>query len=362
MKILQVMPEFALAGAEIMCENLIYELKKAGHEVIAVSMYDYHSPITERLEEHGIDIRYLGKKPGLDLSMIGKMRSLFKKERPDIIHTHRYLMQYAVPAAVLAGAKGRVHTVHNIAGKEFSKTARRLNNIFYKMCGVTPVALSELIADSIVEEYGISKDKIPVIFNGIDLTKCQVKEDNYNIEDNFKILHIGRFSEQKNHMGLLVAFADFHSRYPESELWLVGDGELRARAEEYVRENGLESSVKFLGLCDTVYSLLNEADMFILPSNFEGVPLTLIEAMGTGLPIVATPVGGVPDMLTDGESAILCDNDVSAISGAIETFYLSAEKRAQCGQAAKESSVRFSSAYTAESYIEVYKEKIGQKV
>ena len=360
MKIMQLMPEFALAGAEIMCENLIYELQKAGHEVIAVSMYDYHSPITERLEAAGIDIRYLGKKSGLDLSMIGKMRKLLKKEKPDVIHTHRYLMQYAIPAAIMAGAKGRVHTVHNVAGKEFNKTARRLNNIFYKSFKVTPVALSELIADSIVEEYGIKKEKIPVIFNGIDLSKCKVKES-YDVKGNFKILHVGRFSEQKNHIGLLRAFSLFHSKYPESELWLVGDGELKAEAEKYVKDNGLEHSVKFLGLCSTVYSLLYDADMFILPSNFEGVPLTLIEAMGTGLPIAATAVGGVPDMLKDGESAVFCDNDISAICSSIEELYLNADKRARLGRLAKESSVKFSAEFTAKSYLDVYKEKIGQK-
>ena len=73
MKIAQIMPEFGLAGAEIMCENLTYELVKAGHEVVVISMYDYHSAITDRLEQAGVEIRYLGKKPGLDVSMIPKM-------------------------------------------------------------------------------------------------------------------------------------------------------------------------------------------------------------------------------------------------------------------------------------------------
>ena len=118
MKIVQIMPEFGLAGAETMCENLTYELIKLGHNVIVVSMYDYHSPITERLEKAGVDVRYLGKKPGLDFSMIGKIKKLLKKNKVDVIHTHRYCAQYAIPAAITAGVKLRVHTVHNIAEKE----------------------------------------------------------------------------------------------------------------------------------------------------------------------------------------------------------------------------------------------------
>ena len=73
MKIIQVIPQLGLAGAETICENLAYELKKLGHTVIILSLFDYQSPITDRLEKEEIEVRYLGKKPGLDLSVINKM-------------------------------------------------------------------------------------------------------------------------------------------------------------------------------------------------------------------------------------------------------------------------------------------------
>ena len=105
MKIAQIMPEFGLAGAEIMCENLTYELRKAGHEVVVVSMYDYHSAITDRLEQAGVEIRYLGKKPGMDPSMIGKMWKVFRETGVEVVHTHRYCGQYAMPAAMLSAVR-----------------------------------------------------------------------------------------------------------------------------------------------------------------------------------------------------------------------------------------------------------------
>lgn len=352
MKIVQVMPEFGLAGAETMCENLTYELIKLGHDVTVISMYDYHSAITERLEKSGIDVRYLGKKLGLDISMIHRIKKILKEVGADVVHTHRNCAQYAVPAAMLAGVKHRIHTVHNVAEKENGKLARKLNKIFFKHCHLIPVALSELIRDSIVQEYGINKDKIPVIYNGIDLSKCVPKTD-YSVYGNFKILHIGRFSEQKNHVGLLRAFKIFHDKYSDSELWLIGDGEKKTEIENYVNENNLTSNVKFLGLQSEVHGFLHNADMFTLPSNYEGIPMTLIEAMGTGLPIVATAVGGVPDML-DNNNSILVNNNAIDISKGIECYYLNDALRRKHGCRAIEHSYSFSSTKMGAKYNDLY--------
>lgn len=354
MKVIQIMPEFGLAGAEIMCENLVYELIRLGHDVTVISMYNYHSPITERLEGAGVDIRYLDKKPGIDISMIPKMKRLFGEIRADVIHTHRFCAQYAMPAAILAGVRRRVHTVHNVAEKENIKFARMLNKVFFKHFGLVPVALSELIRTSVVDEYGIERESVPVIYNGIDLSRC-IPKDNYSLNGSFKILHVGRFSEQKNHIGLLNAFAVFHAKHPNSELWLIGEGEKKADAETFIKENDLAEAVKLLGLQSDVYGYLNKADMFVLPSNYEGVPITLIEAMGTALPIVATAVGGVPDMLTDRENAFVVENDTDKIADAIEQYYTNEEMRELYGKRAKERAELFSAAVMGERYVDIYR-------
>ena len=352
MNIVQIIPMFGLAGAETMCENLTYELVELGHKVAVISLYDYHLAITERLENAGVNIRYLGKKRGLDLSMIRKIRRVLKEIKADVVHTHLYSIEYAVPAAILAGIKHRVHTVHNIAEKENRRRARKLNKFFFKHCHVVPVALSELIRNSIVREYKLSKDKIPVVFNGIDLSRCIPKTD-YSVNGNFKILHIGRFSEQKNHIGLVRAFKLFHDKHADSELWMIGDGEKKAEIEQYVAENDLGASVKFWGLQSNVYGYLHDADIFTLPSNYEGIPMTLIEAMGTGLPIVATAVGGVPDMLDD-ESALLVSPEDNCICEAFEKYYESEYLRRLHGEKSMEKSNLFSSSVMAEKYSEIY--------
>lgn len=354
MKVIQVMPEFALAGAEIMCENLVYGLQQQGVEVIVVSFYDYHSAITERLEKNGIRMVYLNKKPGFDFSLYRKLYRLFKEEQPDVIHTHRYVTRYAIPSASCAKVKRMVHTVHNVAHKESSKIGRVLNKFFFKYANVIPVALSGLIQETIEKEYKIGKDKVPVVFNGVDLSKCKPKA-NYTIDGTIKVLHIGRFAEQKNHKGLVRAFEIFHREYPNSILQLIGDGELREEVQTLVDEDGLTESVEFLGLQDNVYEYLHNADIFTLPSLYEGIPMTLIEAMATGLPIVATNVGGIPDMLVDGESATLTERDNQKIADAFLRLATDENLRKKLGEKAKSESVKFSSTIMAKNYLEIYK-------
>lgn len=352
MKIIQVIPNFGMGGAEIMCENLCYELLRKGHDVIAVSLYDTRSAITDRLEKNGVDLRFLGKRSGLDLSVVKKLRRLFRSEKPDAIHTHLYALKYAVLATVFTKCKRRIHTVHNVAEKECTGTDRRLSRIFFRRGLVIPVALSPEIQETVTALYGLTSDRVPVVYNGIDLSKCRPKAG-YDCGETFRILHIGRFSQQKNHIGLVKAFALFHKENPSSELLLIGDGELRPEVEAYLKEHGLTDSVRLLGLQSDVYGYLQDADLFTLPSHFEGVPMTLIEAMGTALPIVATAVGGVPDML-DGDSAWLVPCEENAIAEAFSAAYHSPEKRAAFGKAALQRADTFSVQKMTAAYLRLY--------
>ena len=221
MKIFRIVPFWGFGGAEIMCENLIYKLSELGHEVVAISLYDYDSQIVDRLKKHSVKMIFLEKKSGLDLSIIKKLIKLFKQEKPDVVHTHLYVVKYVMIAAIIAGVKKRVHTVHSVADKELGWFDRKLNKIFVKRFDLKLVALSETISHTIEQEYKISKSDVPVVLNGIDLTKCMTKS-NYDFEDNFKIIHIGSFQRLKNHIGLVDAFEMFHSKYKNTELHLIG--------------------------------------------------------------------------------------------------------------------------------------------
>lgn len=358
MKILQIIPYFCFGGAETMCENLTYALKAMGHEVNVVSLLPERTPIASRMEEAGIRIVYLDKKLGLDVSMIPKLAKVMKQLRPDVVHTHLNVLKYAVPAAKLAGIRNCVHTVHNVAQEEAEgRVVQTISRIYFRNGWVTPVALSPKVQDSLVDFYGLERKAVPVICNGIDLSRC-IPRENYAARET-RLIHVGRFNEQKNHRGLLEAFRLVLQEHPQCTLDLLGDGELRQQMETYARELGIWDKVRFLGSQSNVYAYLKEADIFLMPSKFEGMPMTIIEAMGTGLPVVASPVGGIPDMLTHGESGLLASEDPNEFARAVGLLVSDEALRSRLGKRARQESSRFTAEYMAEQYCTVYRGEGG---
>lgn len=353
MRVVQVIPEFGLGGAEIMCENLVRELLERGAEVTVISLYRFESPITERMKRSGVDVVFLDKKPGPDLSMVFKICKVLKRVNADVVHSHCYALKYAAPAAVLAKVPVRVHTLHNLAKKENGWISRRLNALFFGFAGVHPITISQKCRESFVKEYRSYKGEIPVIFNGAELSRCIPKTD-YAFHTEISILHVGRFAQAKNHSELLKAVKILHENDIRVKLRLVGEGKLKESVLKMVREFEMDTYVEFYGTTDDVFPLMAQADIFVLPSIYEGVPLSLIEAMGTGLPIVASPVGGIPELLTDGENGLLCEPTNDSITETVKRFIDDPALRAKCGENARISSERFSIEKMTDEYIRCY--------
>ena len=354
MKIMQVIPYFCFGGAEIMCENLTYALKNAGQDVFVVSLYAERTPIARRMEEAGIRIVYLDKKLGLDLSMVPKLIKIIRRERPDVVHTHLDVIKYAVLAAKLAGVKKCVHTVHSLADREAEGRVQKIINGFYFRRGWSvPVALTPEVRNSVAEFYGLPLSRVSVIYNGIDLSRC-VPKTTYETGETVTILHVGRFDVPKNHPGLLEAFRLLLETHPECRLRLVGDGELRPDMEKLAREKGIADAVEFCGMQSNVYPYLHDADIFTLPSIYEGNPMTIIEAMGTGLPIVASRVGGIPDMISDGESGLLVEPEPQSICAGLPRLVGDVALRQRLGLAARKQSQTFSAEHMARDNISCY--------
>lgn len=353
MRILQVIPSLNVAGAETMCVNLSVELSRLGEDVSVLCLYDCKTKNTDILEKANIPVFSLGKKPGLDISMISAIRKHLKKMKPDVIHIHLNLLKYVIPAALGLKIKVIMHTVHSVAQHEGCKSDRIVNRIAYKLSLVKPVALSRAIRHTVADVYGIKEKKIPIVYNGGDLNRCKPKES-YSIDGHCKILHIGRFAEVKNHAGLIDAFEKVYKNKADVHLWLVGDGVLKNKIENVVKEKHLAENVKFWGVQNSVYDILNSADIFVLPSHYEGIPLTITEAMGSGLPIIATRVGGIPDMIVDGLNGILIEDSPEDLRKAISLLVEDEDLREKLGREALKRSLMFSSATMAEQYRDLY--------
>lgn len=357
MKVIQVIPRLDLAGAEIMCENLSSALNKIGVEVIVISLFDKKTVITERLQQNGIKIYFLNKRQGFDFKVICELLSIFKSERPDVVHSHINALLYTTIASIFGNIKCRIHTVHSVANKEATPFKQKLYYLIFKYFKVKPVALTEEIRDSIINRYRIEKDNIPVIFNGIDLNNC-IKKNDYEIKEYFQFLHIGRFYEVKNHKMLINAFKEFMTKHPNSKLNLVGTGPLLNETKQQVKELGLCEQVIFWGQKDKVFEMLTKADVFILPSIYEGMPMTLIEAMGSGLPIIATNVGGIPSMIKDNYDGMLVNCELDSIIEAMEKME-NLELRKRVGTNAAETAKKFSAENMANNYLNIYMQIIN---
>ena len=352
MKIMQVLPYFCFGGAETMCKNLCLGLRDLGHTVVAVCLYNQPTPISQQLEQAGIPVRFLDKKLGLDVSMVNKLTKLMKQEQPDVVHTHLDVIKYAALAAKLAGVARCVHTVHSVAQKEAEGQAQKIINGFYYRHGWSvPVGLSALVCQSIEEFYGLPPEKIPLVPNGIDLSRYTPKTD-YRLGKPVRLVHVGRFDVPKNHKGMLEMFAKLHGQHPACRLVLVGDGDLLPQVQ--AQALGIADCVDFCGMQADVRPYLAQADVFWLPSLYEGNPMTIIEAMASGLPIAASAVGGIPDMVTDDVSALLRPCETAPMLEAINHLLDDEALRRRLGQTALAGSGRFSQQTMAQGYCRVY--------
>lgn len=352
MKILQVIPDLNLAGAQTMCENLVLEQKK-DNTVEIICLYNNDTPIVKRLKKQKIKIHFLNKKRGIDLSLIRKIHNIIDTFEPDVIHTHRYVLEYVIPAVKKSKNTNVkiIHTVHNIASKEVPWYLQILQKKWFKAKKIIPIAISEEIKKSIIDLYNIKESEIPLIYNGIDLDRC-IQKDNY--EFNNTILHIGRFNPQKNHYELIRIFEKCICSNKKLALILVGDGDLKEEIEKIIIEKNLQKNVFFKGLVAEPYEILNTSDIFILPSKWEGMPMTLIEAMATGLPCVAYPVGGIKDMIIDGVNGFI-PKDEFEFYDCIIKLSNDEKLRETIGKNAIESSKKYSVKEMNKKYINIYK-------
>lgn len=352
MKILEIMPDFNLAGAEIMVENLCYELNKQ-HEIMVVSMYHCETAITERLIHNGINLVFLDKKSGFDWSATQKLKKIIRDFRPDIIHTHRYMLMYAVLAGGLSKERKIFHTVHNVAEKEVPSKLQHFQKFLFRSRKAVPVAISPRVRKSIEKRYGMNINEIPMIYNGIDVNNFSPKDD-YAQHDVFTCLHIGRFSEQKNHIEMVLALKKLIDAGEKIRFIFVGEGDLLGDIKEQVDKQHLTKYVIFAGTTGNVRPWFEKSDLFMLPSKWEGMPMTLIEAMSAAMPIIASNVGGVPDMLENERSALLIEPNADEIVEVISKLKENESLRRSLGQEAYRDSTKFKAVHMGKEYSNVF--------
>lgn len=232
-----------------------------------------------------------------------EIEKFLKENKYDVIHVHSGtpLRVFYLRAAKKAGVKKRIYHSHSAEvkgphnGLRLKKIIFKLLRKLFKFYATDYFACSKLAGEWMYPNELIKQQKVVVINNGIEIDKFKYNEQIRNeyrksldIQDKKVIGHIGRFNHQKNHTFLIDIFKETHNKDNKCMLLLLGDGELRKEIEDKVKKLGLEESVKFLGVRDDVNKVMQAMDLFLLPSNYEGLPVVGIEAQTTGLPMVCS--------------------------------------------------------------------------
>lgn len=311
--VLHLINSYTLAGAEILITNLAAKMDKTKFNVIVCSMASFRNDIEknmrQKLEENQVKALTLAKKPGVkSVSSILKLRKLLIEENVDIIHTHCPSPDaYGRVAAILANVPVIINTLHSTSYSNY------LVNRFLSYPANLHIAVSEAVKKWSVANLKLQNKKIKVIHNAINIeefAKSRVnksrkkKELGIDIEKTV-ITTVGRLTKQKGQIYLIKAADQILKAGIDAEFLIIGEGELRQNLENLTKDLHLEDRIHFLGVREDVNELLGISDIFVLPSLCEGFGIVIIEAMAAGVPVIASNIDGIKEVIEDKKTGLL---------------------------------------------------------
>jgi glycosyltransferase involved in cell wall biosynthesis len=341
MKIVQIMTVMEAGGMQRVAYLLSEALKERGHETGLWFLYKKR-PAYDHVPEAK---SFLDHKPGATevLPLLFKVRKEISSARPDVVISHTYYANVlGQMAAMMSGVGSRIAVHHNPA-ESFPAVARLMD----KVCGTLPVygtnvAVSDAVVSSMNAYPKTYRGKLRRIYNGIPFPAKNPSTTATRLRfalptDRPLLLNVGRLADQKNQMALFPLLAEL----PEAHLALVGDGELRSELKQKASARRMSDRVHFLGEIpnDQVHDVMACADLFLFPSNYEAMPIVLLEAMSLGLPIVASDIPGNREVL--GGAGMIADFSSPECVVAIREILADAQSSAKLGTRAKERATDF---------------------
>ncbi|HEX8984156.1 MAG TPA: glycosyltransferase [Bryobacteraceae bacterium] len=301
LKIAHIVLSLEPGGMERFVCNLVSSADLRGTPTLVVCL-DERGGLAGVVEEAGGTVLLLQRESGFDAPLVFRLARALRDAGVTAIHTHSLdAMLYGGLAAALAGVPNRIHTQHNTQLRAYSLKDRvkfRIaSRLFSSIAAVSAETARELLA------HGVEARKLCLIPNGIEASAFSAVRKPLNGAP--RIGCVARLSSEKGVEHLIEAFAGVRKQFPKAQLAIAGQGPLQETLEARARALNLNGSVEFLGFRPNVAPFLRSLDLFVLPSLTEGIPLALLEAMAAGLPVVATAVGGVPEVIEDGVSGVL---------------------------------------------------------
>lgn len=365
--ICQLLHGLRIGGAEILAAGLARRFQGVFRFVFVC--LDELGSLGQQLRAEGFPVLLLQREPGVDWRCSWRLARLLRRERVDLLHAHQYTpFFYGMTARVMCRRPPVLFTEHGRWYPDYPRRKRIVANRLLLERRDRVVGVGQSVRQALVDNEGFPSDRVEVIYNGVDMTpfthaqleRATVRSELGAPEDEVLILQVARLDPLKDHATAVRTLSRVVHAGVKARLVLVGEGPEEPAIRALVQQHQLESHVQFLGLRTDIARLLSAADVFLLTSVSEGIPLTLIEAMAIGLPIVSTHVGGVHEVIEDGQTGLLAPRgDDAALAQGLLNVVGNRAYREQMGERGRERArALFSDQQMHDRYYRLYREML----
>jgi glycosyltransferase involved in cell wall biosynthesis len=371
MKVLHLISSGGMYGAESVVATLASNLQNRGEDTIVGVFDNAHRPkndASDRIEKAGVKVIRIpcsGRADGLTVRAI---RKLIRTEQIDILHSHGYKADIYGYLATRRLRIPIIATRHNQRGLRHTLAIRLyefLDILFLRRFNAV-AAVSDLIAEELLRA-GVAPRKVTVIGNGIDVSRfvgaSPTLSEELNKEQRLLIGTAGRLIPQKGIEYFLMAASEVLKTFPTLLFGIVGEGPHRPALERSMKDLGIERNVVFTGPRSDMPNIYASFDVFVLPSLEEGMPMTVLEALASGLPVIATKVGAVEKLVFPNQTGILVQpGEAAGLAAALISLIGNPELRVRLGQNGR-SLVQneYSSSVMSQRYLRLYEELLNEK-
>ena len=375
--IVHVIHRLAVGGLENGLVNLLNHALAKRYRHAIICMTDF-TDFRDRLENPAVEVYSINRREGRDWHAQLRLLALIRRLKPAIVHSRGLSGLNSALPALLSGVPVRIHGEHgrDIGDLDGSSPKGQWIRRLHRPLINHYIALSKDLESYLQNQIGVAPQHITQIYNGVNCRNFRpasggrdaLADPNFAPKGTFVIGTVGRMQAVKDQVTLTRAFIHLASLVPNDKhklrLMLVGDGPLLAQCNRLLTDAGLKHQAWLAGERDDVAELIRCMDLFVLPSLAEGISNTILEAMSCGLPIVATDVGGNPELVDDGVTGFLVPvSDSIALAHAMQRYFLNQELLKLHGKAGRiKTETRFSMETMVNSYMQVYSRMLERKV
>lgn len=339
---------FAIGGAEHMVYELAKHINRERYDVTVLCYMPKQNTALEAQVEETCPVLYLNETGTIKPSAILKALSALRKLRPDVVHAHLGGAGFGAIWAILTG-KRFIVTAHTKPEKAFSSKIEKLVRMALKRENTTLVGVSEENTLLLKKYFNISDPKIACVNNGVDLDRFCRKD-----HEGFTLINVARQDENKNQAVLLRSFAKLYEKDKTAKLLLLGDGPLHEALKKQAEALNISESVVFTGNVPNTEDYYAVSDLYVQTSHREAMPLSVLEAMAAGLPIVSTDVGGLKDVVQDNGNLVPDNNEDALYQAIMKIYSQSPEETKRMEDASQQIVQAFSSEHMARAYELIY--------